>query len=481
MLKFEEYARHDATGLAELIRRRDVSVDEVRAAAFEAIGRINPRLNAVLASLEAESARALAAGLPAGPFQGVPFAIKELVLHAANVPCRMGSRLGEGVSFPHDTELMRRFRQAGLLLVATTQTPELGYCATTETVAFGPVHNPWRAGVSPGGSSGGSGAAVAAGIVPVAHANDGGGSIRIPAACNGLVGLKPTRDRIPTGPDAADPLFGHAIEFALTRSVRDCATLLDAVAGPDTGAPHALANPAEPFAVSARKPPGMLRIAVVSETPFGKGLHTEAAAALDGTRRLLGDLGHTVVDGRLATSWEAFVAAADTIWCAVTAAAVAGLERQTGRRASPDTLEAVTWACLETGRRASALDVLNALAYFNALSREVGAYFESIDMLVTPTMAAPPTPHGTIAQNAAGVDSRTWTQLTFERFPFTPLFNATGQPALSLPLHWSADGLPMGVQFVGRFGAEATLLALATQLESARPWASRLPAGAAAR
>lgn len=476
MLRFDEYARHDATGLADLIHRREVSAEEVRAAALAAIARTNPRLNAVLTTLEDESARALAKGLPAGPFHGVPFAIKELVLHAAGVPCRMGSRLALDVVPATDTELMRRFRAAGLLLIATTQTPELGYCGTTEPIAFGPVHNPWRTGYSPGGSSGGSSAAVAAGMVPLAYANDGGGSIRVPASCTGLIGLKPTRDRVPTGPDSSDPLFGHAVEFAVTRSVRDTATLLDAVAGPDVGAPHLLAPPIEPFARAAVRPPGGLRIAVVDRTPFGAPLHPECGAALARTRALLTDLGHTVVPGRIDLEWEPFTAAADVVWCAFTAAAVEGLEAQTGQRASRENLETATFACYENGRRLSATDVVRALSYFNGLSRRVGSYFETFDVLVTPTTGGPPPRHGAIAQNADGLDSIEWTRRTFDRLPFTPIANATGQPAISLPLHWTDDGLPMGVQFVGRFAGEATLLSLAAEIEAAAPWAQRLPA-----
>ena len=476
MLSFDEYAQLDGTALAEMIRRRDVSAREVRDVALAAIARFNPKLNAVLEVLDDASAADVAALQADAPFAGVPFLIKELVLHARGAPNRMGSRLAAGVSFPTDTELMARFRRAGLVTVGTTQTPEFGYCGTTEPVAFGPAHNPWRLGHSPGGSSGGSGAAVGARIVPIAHANDGGGSIRIPASSNGLVGLKPTRDRIPTGPDSSDPLFGHAIEFVVTRSVRDTAAMLDAVAGPDVGAPASIAPVEGSFLAQSKRAPGRLRVACMTQSPFGAPLHAECADSMRGTRTLLKDLGHEVVDATLSFGWDEFTKHVHVIWCVGTAAAIEGVAQATGRTPSLDNLESATLACYEAGRRMSGFDVAHAMAYFNVVSRTVGAYFQGIDVLLSPTSAQPPPRHGVVDQNAPGIDAMTWTRRTFEWFPFTPLFNATGQPAISLPLHWSKDGLPMGSQFVGRFGDEATLLQLATQIEGAAPWAERFPA-----
>ncbi len=475
MLSFDEYARRDGIALAEMIRRRDVSAAEVRDTALAAIERFNPKLNAVLEVLRDASAADLAALRDDAPFAGVPFLIKELVLHARGAPCRMGSRLAAGVSFPSDTELMARFRRAGLITVGTTQTPEFGYCGTTEPVAFGPAHNPWRLGHSPGGSSGGSGAAVGARIVPIAHANDGGGSIRIPASSNGLVGLKPTRDRTPSGPDASDPLFGHAIEFVVTRSVRDAAAMLDAVAGPDIGAPALIAPVEGSYLAQSKRTPRRLKVACMTESPFGAPLHPECAESMQRTRTLLEDLGHDLVDATLAFDWDEFTKHVHVIWCVGTAAGIEGLARSTGQTPSLDNLESATLACYEAGRRMSGFDVADAMAYFNGVSRTVGAYFQGIDVLLSPTAGQPPPKHGVVDQNAPGIDAMTWTRRTFEWFPFTPLFNATGQPAISLPLHWSKEGLPMGSQFVGRFGDEATLLALATQVEVAAPWADRRP------
>ena len=297
MISLRDYTAHDGLGLAELVARKEVTPDELAAAAFEAVAKVNPRINAVLHTIPKEAATEIRAGLPRGPFTGVPFLIKEIVLHAKGVRCEMGSKLAQGYVPDADTELMARFRRAGLVLAGTTQTPEFGYNPTTETRAFGPVHNPWDLGRSPGGSSGGSGAAVAAGVVPIAHANDGGGSIRIPASCNGLVGLKPSRDRIPSGPDYGDLLCGLACEFALTRSVRDAAALLDAVAGPDPGAPGHPVPPARPYRELIGTPPGRLRIAWTATPASGAKIDPECEKAVHETVRLLEGLGHTLIRG----------------------------------------------------------------------------------------------------------------------------------------------------------------------------------------
>jgi amidase len=475
MISLNDYTAHDGLGLAELVARKEVTSQELVDAALKAIETLNPKLNAVLQTLPTQAAEEIRNGLPQGPFTGVPVLIKELVLHAKNVRCDMGSKLAQGFVSAADTELMARFRRAGLVLVGTTQTPELGYNPTTETVLFGPVHNPWDLTRSPGGSSGGSGASVAAGIVPLAHANDGGGSIRIPASCNGLVGLKPSRDRVPTGPDYGDPLCGLACEFVVTRSVRDAAALLDMVAGADVGAPGQPVPPPRPYRELANTSPGKLRIAWTTTPASGEKINPECEKAVQETVRLLESLGHTLVEDRPRYDWEEFLANVHVIWTSYTASAVDGLATLLGRKPGPDNLEAVTLACYEDGKRRSAVELLNAMAHGNALSRQVGAFFQNVDVLVTPTIAQPPAPLGELNQNRKGMTAMEWTRQVFTYVPFTPLFNSTGQPALSLPLHWSASGLPIGVQFVGRFGDEATLLRLAAQLEQARPWAGRRP------
>jgi amidase len=475
MISLNDYTAHDGLGLAELVARKEVTPDELGAAAFEAVAKVNPRINAVLHTIPKEAAAEIRAGLPRGPFTGVPFLIKEIVLHAKGVRCEMGSKLAQGYVPDADTELMARFRRAGFVLAGTTQTPEFGYNPTTETRAFGPVHNPWNLGHSPGGSSGGSGAAVAAGIVPIAHANDGGGSIRIPASCNGLVGLKPSRDRIPSGPDYGDLLCGLACEFALTRSVRDAAALLDAVAGPDPGAPGHPVPPARPYREQIGTPPSRLRIAWTTTPASGAKIDPECEKAVHETVRLLESLGHTLIEDRPRYDWDAFLENVNVIWGAFGVASIDFASAMTGRKPGPDNLEAVTLASYEDGKRYSAIDLLNAMTHCNLVSRQVGPFFEKVDVLVTPTIARQPAPLGELNQNREGMTAMEWTRQIFSYVPFTPLFNVTGQPAISLPLHWSADGLPVGVQIAGRFGDEATLLRLAAQLEQARPWAAKRP------
>jgi amidase len=475
MISLKDYTAHDGLGLAELVARKEVTPDELGAAAFEAVAKVNPRINAVLHTIPKEAAAEIRAGLPRGPFTGVPFLIKEIVLHAKGVRCEMGSKLAQGYVPDADTELMARFRRAGFVLAGTTQTPEFGYNPTTETRAFGPVHNPWDLGRSPGGSSGGSGAAVAAGIVPIAHANDGGGSIRIPASCNGLVGLKPSRDRIPSGPDYGDLLCGLACEFALTRSVRDAAALLDVVAGPDPGAPGHPVPPARPYREQIGTPPSRLRIAWTTTPASGAKIDPECEKAVHETVRLLESLGHTLIEDRPRYDWDAFLENVNVIWGAFGVASIDFASAMTGRKPGPDNLEAVTLASYEDGKRYSAIDLLNAMTHCNLVSRQVGPFFEKVDVLVTPTIARQPAPLGELNQNREGMTAMEWTRQVFSYVPFTPLFNVTGQPAISLPLHWSADGLPVGVQIAGRFGDEATLLRLAAQLEQARPWAAKRP------
>lgn len=476
MIALTDYTAYDGLGLADLVVRKEVTPEELVTTALAAIDKVNPRLNAVLQTL-AEQATAEARGdLPQGPFRGVPFLIKELVLPAGGVRCDMGSRLAQGYVPENDSELMARFRQAGLVLSGTTQTPELGYNPTTETTLFGPVHNPWRTGHSAGGSSGGSGAAVAAGIVPLAHANDGGGSIRIPASCNGLFGLKPSRDRVPTGPDFSDPLCGLACEFVVSRSVRDSAALLDVVAGADVGAPGLPVPPVRPYAEEVGVPAGRLRIAWTTTPASGDSIDAECETGVHETVRTLEELGYGLVEDRPLYDWEEFLSKVHIIWTAYTASAVDDLAVLMGRAPGPDTLEAVTLACYEDGKRRTAVELLGAMAHNNTLSRQLGAFFQKYDAFVSPTLARRPAPHGEINQNRAGMTAMEWTQQVFSYVPFTPIFNTTGQPAVSLPMHWTPEGLPVGVQIAGRLGDEAGLFRLAGQLEQARPWAGKRPA-----
>lgn len=470
MISIEEYASYDGLGLAELVERGDVTASELRDAAIAAIEAKNPALNAVLQILKEESSEEIRQGLPQGPFRGVPFGIKEFVLHAAGVRFDLGSRIAEGTVLPHDTALMSRFRQAGLVTVATTQTPEFGFCTTTESVLHGPVHNPWKPGFTPGGSSGGSAAAVAAGILPLAHANDGGGSIRVPASCCGLVGLKPSRDRIPSGPDVSDPLFGAATEFALTKSVRDTAALLDCVAGPDIGASGHPVPPARPFVEEVRANVEPLRFAWTTTLPSGQQIDPECRLAVENTVKLLESLGHKGTEASPEYSWDEFLQSTATMWATAMAAMIDGFGGLNGRTPSPDNLEAATWAAYQDGKKTSAEALMGALAHINVLSRSFGTFFEQFDVWVTPTISSRPLAHGELDQNRAGISTAEWAEQVFGWCCFSPQLNNTGLPGISLPLHMSADGLPVGVQIAGPLGSESTLIRLASQLEQARPW-----------
>lgn len=475
MANLANYSDYDALGLAELVRKGDITPGELMADALGAIEQLNPELNCVVGDLSAQAESALDAGLPDGPFTGVPFLIKEIGLQAAGSPFRMGSQLCDGFVPQADTELMTRFRRAGLLTIGTTPTPEFGFNPTCESAFHGPTHNPWDLTLSPGGSSGGAAAAVAARILPMAHANDGGGSIRIPASACGLVGLKPTRGRVPAGPVSGEPLSGLAIELCVSRSVRDSAALLDAVAGADVGAPNVIAAPARPWLDDASTPPGNLKIAWTAKAINDAPVDAEVIAGLEQTVSLLESLGHELVEDGPVIDWPSYFDALVTIWSANLAWAIDLMGKIMGRTPGSDNIQRVTEAIYRHGLGISATEFLAAQGAFNQANRAASAPFEEYDVLLSPTLAAPPIKLGTLDQDAEGVDGAEWTRRIFEWCAFTPLFNSTGHPAISLPLHWTEGGLPVGMQFAGRMNDEATLISLAAQLEEARPWAERRP------
>ena len=471
-MKLSEYVEYDAIGLAQLISSGQISAHEVQQVARQAIEAVNPQLNALVGELFEKP-------LPYstdGPFAGIPFLIKDLSLHAEGVPTRMGTRLtGEGIAFPYDTDLMLRFKQAGLAVLGRTATPEFGFSASTEALVSGPTRNPWDTARSPGGSSGGSAALVAARALPMAHGNDGGGSLRIPAAWCGLVGLKPTRGRTPVGPDYDEPLSGLAIEFALARTVRDTAALLDVANGPGVGDKYVIAPPTRPYAQEVNTQPGRLRVAMTTRAWSGVPVDSEYIQTVEAVSRELSSLGHEVEEASPQIDWDAFVNANITIWTISLADAALALAKMRGVELGPDVLEAVTLACVEHAQRLTALDLVHAQQQCNITNRAVGAFFRNYDILVTPTVAVPPPELGYLNQNDPALDPRGWFDKAFALIPFTPLFNVTGLPAMSLPLGQSSSGLPIGVQFVARYGDEATLFRLAAQLEQALPWESRRP------
>jgi amidase len=467
-----EFVEHDGVGLAGLIRGGQVSAAEAHTAAQEAIEQVNPDINALVGELF-DAPLAYNAD---GPFAGIPFAIKDFALHAQDVPTRLGTRLtGDGIPFPYDTELMRRFRAAGLATLAMTTTPELGFSFSTENIVDGPTRNPWDTTRSAGGSSGGTGALVAARGVPFAHGNDGAGSIRCPAAWCGLVGLKPSRGLVTVAPDHSDPLLGRGLEFALTRTVRDCAALLDAVHGPAVGERFILPAPERPFAAELEREPGRLRVAVAT-TPWNDApVDPQHVAAVERVARELEALGHHVVESKPAFDNDAYETASWQAWAGFIARAAEALGAATGTPVGPDTLEATIWATVQAGRELSGLDIFAAREVDNQVMRAVAQWFLDFDVLITPTTATPPPPLGTLDANDASTSARAWWDQMLRVCPFTALFNATGDPALSLPLAETSDGLPIGVQLVAPYTHDATLIRLAAQLEQALPWADRRP------
>jgi amidase len=473
-MHLSEYANFDGLGLAELVRSRKVSPEELVRTARDAIEAANPQLNAVIGLLEQEAQATLKRGLPEGSFTGVPFLLKDLVLHAAGIASDSGSRFFQGLVLPHDTTLMARFRRAGLIPLGRTNTPELGYNATTEPVLHGPTRNPWNPEFSPGGSSGGSAAAVSAGIVPVAYANDGGGSIRIPASLCGLFGLKPSRGRNPSGPDVAEGMNGLAVEHVVSRTVRDSAAMLDATIGPDVGDPFIIAPPERPYLEEVGRAPGRLRIAFSRGSPSGGAVSPECVAAVEDAARLCQSLGHEVAEAQPGYSHEALHSALVVLWSAGLAGWVYGTAAATGRKPAPEQFEAATWATVEHGLSLRGVELQRAFAQVNQIARVMGRFFVKHDVLLTPTLPVAPFRLGVLNSNAP-LPAHEWAQQALEYCVFTSPFNVTGQPAMNVPLHWSPQGMPIGVQFAGRMGDEATLFRLAGQLEQARPWVGRKP------
>ncbi len=474
---FAEYAQYDGLGLAELVRRREVSPADLVETALAAIERLNPQVNCVVQQLRDDALAEIKAGLPYGPFRGVPFLVKEFGMHFKGMRTSAGSRLAAGVQFGNDSELMKRCRAAGLVTIGTTTTPEMAFNANSEALVYGPTRNPWNTGYSVGGSSGGAGAAVGSGMVPVAHANDGGGSIRIPAACNGVVGMKPSRGRTPTGPDAGIFLWGMAIEFAETRTVRDSAALLDLLAGPDDGYFYDAPPPRRGFLSAAVTPPGQLRVGVVDRLPGGAPITREIKNRLNDTRRLLEDLGHICEPVRLQYDEEQFNESSIRLWATTLGYFMEQFAAITGRKIGPKTVEAVTLEVYRYAQSLKALQLEEAMVWQNAVCRRVGAVMRQYDVLLTPGLARDVAKLGELDQNAQGVDMRAWWQQIIQGYSaFTALFNTTGQPAIMLPLWQAKSGLPLAMQFVGRPGDEETLYSLAGQLEQALPWAGRKPA-----
>lgn len=473
-MNHDEYRAHDAVGLGELVRSGEASPTELLDAALERVDAVNPRVNAVV-RLMADEARSQISSIDrdASPLSGVPYLLKDLTTWYAGVPTTYGSSFWSDFVPDVDTAVVARLRAAGVVMFGKTNTPELGGSPNTEPRLFGSTRNPWNLDHSAGGSSGGASAAVAAGMVPAAHASDGGGSIRIPASCCGLFGLKPSRGRNSAGPVLGEQWVGMSAEHAVTRTVRDSAAILDITAGPAIGDPYACPAPERPYLEEVGRDPGRLRIAASTQRPDGIELDSEARRAYDRTIELCVELGHDVVEAQPEYDLAGTSAAVVRIIAVHYAAAVQKRSEALGREPGPDELEVVIQRRLEVGRAVSATEYVRSVEAIHLAGRQIGSFMRDHDVILRPTVAHAPPPLGYLDMNSDDLDEylrRVWSYI-----PFTAVFNATGQPAMSMPLHWTDAGLPIGSQFAARYGDEATLFRLAGQIEAAQPWAQRRP------
>jgi amidase len=472
----KEYDQYDAIGLAALVKAKDVSAGELLDAALARTAAVNPAINAVC-QLSPAVARAQidsAAWGAEAPLAGVPFLFKDLTTTVKGLPVSHGSRLFDLAPGEADSELAARYRAGGLVFFGRTTTPEFGANCTTESLVYGgPTRNPWDLSRSGGGSSGGAAAAVAAGILPVAHASDGGGSIRIPASACGLFGLKPSRMRNPMGPVHGEGWGGMTSDHVVSRTVRDSALMLDISHGPDAGAPYSAPHFAGSYLEEAGLPPGALRVGLLLDTPAGTELHDDCRDATLETARLLERLGHHVEPVRLPPiDFEVFAHSMRVVVAAGTARAARAGAALRGKRLTLDDVELSTFTAVDFALRHSAVDYADAITFLHGVGRQLGAFMRGHDVLLTPTLTAPPVPLGTYAMHQDYVTHRSRTILFTQ---FLPYFNASGQPCMSVPMHWNGDGLPIGVQFVANMGREDLLFRLAAQLEAACPWAHRRP------
>lgn len=493
---FPEYHKYDGLGLAELVTRKDVTPGDLLDEAIRRIEDHNPRINAVINKLYDRARASIEAGLPDGPFTGVPILVKDLVYMLEGVPTSAGNRVLKDYPAPYDSELVRRWRASGVVMVGKTNVPELGLVPYTEPEAFGACRNPWDTTRITSGSSGGSAAAVAARMVPIATGGDAGGSIRGPASTCGLFGFKPTRGSTPCGPDVGEYWRGFNADHVLTLSVRDSAAMLDATYGADVGAPYLAPPQRRPFLQEVTAKTGRLRIAFSTKPFLGKLVHPDVEKAAQETAALLEELGHEVVEAALEIDSEQFSHDFLTIVAGEIRAVQEKISQVTGRRISLTDYEEATYAVGLFGKMLSAGDYAQAANTLQAMARKIGAFFADYDVLLTPVLAQPPVHVGSLQPTPAekgqlrlvGRLNAGWllnlaggikplADRAFEQIPWLPMFNVTGQPAMSVPLFWTEAGLPVGVQLVGRFGEDATLFRLAGQLERARPWFDRMPEG----
>lgn len=470
-----DLASLDATAQAKLVREGEITPLELVDAAIERIERLNPQLNAViLPSFERARDLARSPRLPDGPFRGVPFLLKDLGAHRAGDPVHLGMRFLRDVGWvaPHSTYFADKLEAAGFVILGRTNTPELGLLPTTEPEVYGPTRNPWDTARSAGGSSGGAAAAVASGMVPAAHASDGGGSIRIPASHCSLVGLKPTRGRCSFGPDIAERWAGFSSEHVVSRSVRDTAAILDAVAGYVPGDVYTAPPPNRSFASELGATPGRLRIGLMLEAPTGVPVAPECVAAAEYAAKLFVSLGHVVETAHPEAIKDAsMLRAIVTVIACSTTRALDVWSSRTGRKIGADDVEPLTWALAEMGRSVTAADYIREVEVTHTQARKLASWWEEFDLLLTPTAAEPPPLLGEFKPTKD--DPLAGFRRAAPFGAFTSTFNATGQPAISVPLHWNDEGLPIGVQLVAAFAGEVVLIRTAAQLEQAVPWTDR--------
>ena len=469
----DNYEDFDALGLSELVKQGDATAADLLEEAISRTEKCDEEIGSIVVRMFDEARKAVAAGIPQGPFEGVPFLLKDLHLAWPGVPLTNGSKLFKDFVPEFESELVARYRRAGLVVFGKTHSPEYGITTSSESTLYGQTKNPWNLGRTAGGSSGGASAAVAAGILPLANASDGGGSIRIPASCCGLFGMKPTRGRTPLGPNSGEGWAGMSAVHAVGRSVRDSAALLDATAGADVGAPYAAQPPSRSFLSHVTEAPDKMRIAVQVNAWNGFEPHADCVAALRDAEALCRDLEHQVEEAPFAVDASVLAPATMTILSASTRAMMEERARVLGRPLREDDVEPGTWALSLLASDKGAIDYVNAVRTIHAVGRDLARHLETYDMVLSPTMAEPPHPLGLLS--LSNPDRTAQGVAVLQTVGYTQIANATGHPAMAVPLYWSDEGLPIGVQFLGRMNGEGALYQLAGQLEKTRPWFDRRP------